>query len=75
MIEFGVSLLIGYILLRWALRLANQRCAHREWRSECLRWRGVVLTGKRAHYCYAWDGLPVDETTDEIQFCECGGAT
>lgn len=68
MIEFGVSLLIAVFTVKWALHSLRVRRNRRQWISECLRWRGVVLTGKRAHYCYAWDGLPVDETTDEIQF-------
>lgn len=29
---------------------------------DCLRWRGSMLTGDFAHWCWDWDGLPVDET-------------
>ena len=42
----------------------------RTWESECLKWRGVVLTGERAHYCFDYDGLPVDETCVEWP-CGC----
>ena len=41
------------------------------WESDCERWRGKVLTGKFCHLCCDWDGLPVDETTDEFMTCEC----
>jgi hypothetical protein len=37
---------------------------------DCMRWRGKVLTGKFAHWCEEWDGLPVDETTPEWP-CGC----
>ncbi len=42
-----------------------------EWEQECLKWRGVVLTGRKGHYCNEWDGLPVDETCDEFSCCTC----
>jgi len=42
-----------------------------EWDADCLRWRGRVLTGERAHWCFDWDGLPVDETTPEMACCHC----
>lgn len=42
------------------------------WEQECRRWRGRVLTGKLAHICDDWDGLPVDETTPhELCCCSC----
>lgn len=41
------------------------------WEADCLRWRGMVLTGDWGHWCFDWDGLPVDETTDEISCCTC----
>jgi hypothetical protein len=41
------------------------------WVEDCMRWRGKVLDGKYAHWCYDWDGLPVDETTDEFECCTC----
>jgi hypothetical protein len=41
-----------------------------DWNEECLRWRGRVLTGKYAHWCWDWDGLPIDETTPEWP-CAC----
>lgn len=40
------------------------------WQDDCLHWRGYVLTGKHAHYCPMYDGLPVDETTPEWP-CGC----
>jgi hypothetical protein len=47
--------------------------ANPEWIADCRRWRGRVLTGKMAHWCGGWDGLPVDETTPEWP-CECAEA-
>ncbi len=41
-----------------------------QWKSECLRWRGRVLTGQYAHLCQDWDGLPIDETCIEWP-CAC----
>lgn len=41
-----------------------------EWKSDCLKWRKVILTGKYSHWCYAWDFLPIDETCPEWP-CEC----
>jgi len=41
------------------------------WRAECLHWRGVVLVGRFAHYCFDFDGLPVDETCEEFDCCRC----
>jgi hypothetical protein len=41
------------------------------WIVDCLRWRGRVLTGKKSHWCWDWDGLPVDETSDEFDCCGC----
>lgn len=43
------------------------------WQRDCLRWRGKVLTGRYAHWCQDWDGLPVDETTPEWP-CVCAKA-
>lgn len=44
---------------------------NKEWIEDCLRWRGTVLTGEYAHWCYDWDDLPVDETTEEFECCTC----
>lgn len=44
--------------------------ANPEWITDCRHWRGRVLTGRAAHWCFAWDGLPIDETTLEWP-CEC----
>lgn len=40
-----------------------------EFKRDSMKWRGVVLTGEFAHWCYDWDGLPVDETCDEFTCC------
>jgi len=43
-----------------------------EWVADCLKWRGVVLTGSKAHWCNDWDGLPIDETcAEEFDRCTC----
>lgn len=39
------------------------------WIEDCLRWRGEILHGDHIHWCYDWDGLPMDETTGE--HCGC----
>lgn len=41
-----------------------------QWETDCLRWRGKVLTGKYGHWCGDYDGLPVDETSQEWP-CAC----
>ena len=40
------------------------------WIASSLYWRGKVLTGRFAHWCEDWDGLPIDETTPEWP-CAC----
>ncbi len=42
-----------------------------DWKIDSLKWRGEVLKGEYAHWCHEWDGLPVDETTDEFTACTC----
>lgn len=42
-----------------------------DWKEDCLKWHKRVLTGEKSHWCYDWDGLPVDETTPEIDGCTC----
>lgn len=42
-----------------------------EFIEDCLRYRGKILTGAKAHFCWDWDGLPVDETTPEFECCTC----
>lgn len=37
-----------------------------EWVQDCATWHGRVLTGRLAHWCSDWDGLPMDETCQEI---------
>ena len=39
------------------------------WVEDCLKWRGEVLHGNHCHWCLDWDGLPVDDTTDEWSCC------
>ena len=41
------------------------------WIADCMRWHGKVLTGAKAHWCFDWDELPVDETTSEFDCCTC----
>ena len=42
------------------------------WEKDCLKWWGKILTGKYSHYCFDWDGLPIDETCkDEFDCCLC----
>lgn len=41
------------------------------WKADCIKWRGRVLTGVNAHWCYDWGFLPVDETTPEWKCCRC----
>lgn len=42
-----------------------------EWIEDCKKWYGRVLTGRFAHWCYDWDGLPIDETCKEFEVCCC----
>lgn len=42
-----------------------------EWKEDCVKWWGKILTGQSAHRCYDWDGLPIDETCDEFDCCIC----
>lgn len=41
-----------------------------EWQDDCLHWRGQVLRGRASHWCWEWDGLPIDETCSEWP-CGC----
>lgn len=36
-----------------------------DWEEDCLKERGEVLKGEYGHWCNDFDGLTVDETTDE----------
>lgn len=40
------------------------------WVMDCRDYRGRVLTGQYAHWCPAWDDLPIDETCPEWP-CAC----
>lgn len=42
-----------------------------DWQEDCLKWRGRILNGVYAHWCFDWDELPIDETCDEWP-CGCG---
>ncbi len=43
-----------------------------EFETDCMKWRGRVLTGKFRHWCFDWDGLVVDETCgEEFDCCTC----
>jgi hypothetical protein len=43
-----------------------------DWVEDCLLFWGRILTGKRAHWCWEFDGLPVDETCHpHIDCCTC----
>lgn len=42
-----------------------------DWETDCVEWRGVVLTGVYAHWCPIWHDLPMDETCPEWP-CGCG---
>ena len=41
-----------------------------QWQADCLHWRKRVLSGRFAHWCPEWDGLPMDETCEEWP-CGC----
>jgi hypothetical protein len=42
-----------------------------EWEQDCLKWHREVLKGEFAHWCFDWDGLPIDETMSEFLSCNC----
>lgn len=47
-----------------------------DWVEDSIKWRGAVLTGKKAHWCLEFDGLPMDETCErEIDICQCWEAS
>lgn len=41
------------------------------WDEDCLRWHGTILRGPDRHWCWDWDGLPIDATCREYQGCTC----
>ena len=41
-----------------------------DWIEDCLQYRGKVLTGLYGHFCFEWDGLPIDETCVEWPCCD-----
>lgn len=42
-----------------------------EWNDDCMKHHGRTLIGKKAHWCWDWDCMPIDETTPEIDGCAC----
>lgn len=42
-----------------------------EWATDCLKWRSIVLTGVYSHWCFDWDGLPMDEYCEHEWPCAC----
>lgn len=54
-------------LLDWWYRWRHG-CSQ-DWIDDCYEWRGHVLIGKQAHWCFEWDGLPIDETCMEWPCC------
>ena len=44
---------------------------HTEFDRQSLKEHGRVLTGRFAHFCWDWDGMTVDETTEEWKCCTC----
>jgi len=42
-----------------------------DWAEDCMHWHGRILNGEKRHWCWDWDGLPIDDTCDEIQCCHC----
>lgn len=41
-----------------------------DWLEDCVKFQGRLLTGRFVHWCWDWDGLPIDETTHEWP-CAC----
>jgi hypothetical protein len=41
-----------------------------EWQMDCMLYRGEVLRGQFAHWCFDWDGLPIDESCPEWPCCD-----
>jgi hypothetical protein len=56
-------------------KLAIIRLFRGRFAADSYQWRGKILTGTYRHYCYDWDGLPVDETTPEWDSCTCWPTT
>lgn len=42
-----------------------------QWKVDCQKWHGRVLTGNYRHWCPDWDYLPVDDTCIEFECCTC----
>lgn len=55
-----------------AALVAERRAARpSDWDVDCMQLRGRVLSGEHAHWCVAWDFLPIDETCDGEWPCSC----
>jgi len=55
----------------WEGRKIPNAKSNSDWPADCDKWRGQLLTGRYSHWCYDWDGLPMDETCIEFNSCEC----
>jgi len=42
-----------------------------DWEEDCMHFWGKVLVGEKKHWCHEFDGLPIDETCTEFEFCLC----
>lgn len=42
-----------------------------DWMQDSKSERGRVLTGLKAHWCWDWDFMTVDETCEEYESCTC----
>ena len=43
-----------------------------KWVMDCMQFHGKVLSGEKAHWCFDWDDLPIDETLKSyISVCTC----
>lgn len=63
--------MLRYIKRIWrAFRISRMNA----WDADCMKWRGHLLRGKHAHWCWDWDLLPVDETCPEWP-CGCTHTT
>ena len=42
-----------------------------DWKEDCFRYWGYLLTGNGSHWCPDWDFLPIDDTLAEFEACTC----
>lgn len=50
---------------------AEQEAAQAEWEADCMRVHGRILTGHYCHYCGDNCDVPIDETCDAFDDCNC----